>query len=394
MTDLGEVIAEKPRYQGESIVNLMASILEATGTRPAAYPRLADPCLDGLAAHRHVVLIVVDGLGYGLLRAAAGAKVMREHLARRLTSVFPPSTASAVTTFLTGLAPQQHGLTGWFMYLRELERVVTVLPFRTRADGEPLGHLGVDPRGLFGHTPVFDYIERDCYSVMPRDIAHSPFNIAHTGRAAIRPYRSLTGFFAALEQVLSEASRRSYVYAYWPELDHLAHLHGVASPAVGAHLAAFDAQFGAFLRRIAGRDAHVLLTADHGFVDIAPGAMIDVAEHPRLRAMLTLPLCGEPRTVYCHVRPSQRSEFAAYVGDALAEQALCVASEELIAGGYFGPGPAHPELESRVGDFALLMRPGYALLERRPGEAHPPPIGVHGGGSEAELGVPLVVVSP
>ena len=59
--------------------------------------------------------------------------------------------------------------------------------------------------------------------------------------------------------------------------------------------------------------------------------------------------------------------------------------------GAFGPGPDHPRLAERVGDFVLLLRDGWAIRDWLPGEQRHPKLGVHGGSSPAELYVPLVV---
>jgi hypothetical protein len=51
----------------------------------------------------------------------------------------------------------------------------------------------------------------------------------------------------------------------------------------------------------------------------------------------------------------------------------------------------HPRLKDRIGDFALLMRDGYAIQDTLPGEEPPALIGMHGGSSSAELEVPLII---
>ena len=186
MSALNRVV-EKPSYDGGNIVNLMASIVSATGGEPQYQP-VGTLDESRLAKARHIVLIVVDGLGFELLNASPAGAALRRHLSGSLTSVFPPTTAAAVTTFLTGLAPQQHGLTGWFMFMRMLGSVVTILPFTMRLGSVPLASLGVNSIDLLGHTPVFDLIGRASFSVAPAEIAHSEFNRSHSGRAEIRPY--------------------------------------------------------------------------------------------------------------------------------------------------------------------------------------------------------------
>ena len=379
-----EIPFEPPSYEGDNIVNLMASILSATGGR-SQYAELH--CLDTqrLTNAQHIVLLVIDGLGFEFLQSCSAGEAMRAHLKSSMTSVFPPTTASAVTTYLTGLAPRQHGLTGWFMYFKELDTVTTVLPFTTRMGARPLTELGVTARSLLGHVPVFDAIDRNCFSVSPAQIAHSEFNRAHTGKAELKPYDSLLDFFAAIEDVVEQTNGKTFTYAYWPEFDHLSHVKGVNSRAVKKHLAELDAGFEELLHRLKGTDTMLLVTADHGFVDISPERIVSVSDHPDLRETLRLPLCGEPRAAYCYVPSDWRRAFLDYVDSELSEYAVCIESEALIEQGYFGPGVSHPGLRDRVGDYTLLMRDGYAIHDTMPGEQPPAMIGMHGGCSSAEL---------
>lgn len=390
LSRIEEVVLEPPRYEGGSIVNLMASMIVADGGE-SAYPILEGLELDTLRTARNVILIVIDGLGYEHLRSSDAAPVMGRYLERSMTTVFPPTTATAVTTFLTGLAPQQHGLTGWFVHFQELGSVVRVLPFTTRLGSTALESLGVRASEFLGHTPVFDCLTRATFSVSPARIAHSAFNRSHSGDAQIKPYESLEEFFSAIQTIVSAQGRKSFVYAYWSELDHLAHLEGIGSETVTRHLTELDAGFERLLEKIRGTDSLVVLTADHGFIDVAPERLLNLADHPDLSNMLSLPLCGEPRTAYCYVSPGRSADFLSYVEGELDDVAVCVPSEALIEGGYFGPGRPHPRLRDRIGHYTLLMRDGYAIRDTLPGESALPLVGLHGGGTSAELRVPLVL---
>ncbi|MGH9893183.1 MAG: alkaline phosphatase family protein, partial [bacterium] len=89
--------APLPDYQGGGIVNLMASIVGAFGGDPGFYPPL--DALDGarLRAHRNIVLFVIDGLGYEWLKRAGPGSALFRHTVGPITSVFPSTTASAIT---------------------------------------------------------------------------------------------------------------------------------------------------------------------------------------------------------------------------------------------------------------------------------------------------------
>jgi hypothetical protein len=382
-----------PDYQGGSIVNLMTSVVMGLGGASSLYPPLRDLDPLVLGASRNVALMVIDGLGYHHLTAKARQTHFHRHLRGRMTSVFPSTTATAVTTFLTGEAPQQHGLTGWHVYLEELGGVTAVLPLKRR-NGPPVSKRSVlDTARVFEPRPICERIPVTAYIVAPNGIIDSPYNAAYSGKAVKRPYHALQDFFRVVARTLKENEHRKYVYAYYPEIDRLAHEHGIGSRQVAGHLADLDAAFGWFLRQAAGTDTTVIVTADHGFLDTRPERRIDIASHPALTEALRLPLCGESRAAYCYVRPEKRGQFKSAVETQLAGRAEIVESAALIEQGYFGFGPAHPLLRERVGDYTLIMQDDYTIKDWLPGEERYNHIGVHGGMSEEEMFVPLIVAN-
>ncbi len=148
----------RPDYRGGSIVNLMASIQVGLG---AASEYQVLPQLDPgtLAGSGNVLLVIVDGMGTNFLRSQTPSGFLHRHQVTSLTSVFPATTASAMTSFFTGTAPQQHGITGWYMYFRELGTVFTVLPFRPRYGAKSLPGAGVDAGRFFNHSSIFGRIQ-------------------------------------------------------------------------------------------------------------------------------------------------------------------------------------------------------------------------------------------
>jgi hypothetical protein len=379
-----------PDYQGGSIVNLMASIALARGSEAALYSPLEPLSPSRLLTSKNIVLIVIDGLGYECLTSAGKSTGLYSHLQGRISSVFPSTTATAITTFLTGIAPQQHGLTGWHMYLRELGTVMAVLPFRPRL-GAPRAE-GFNTARVFDQRPIFDQLKVRSYVVVPSKIIDSVYNAAYSGSACRRAYNSsLQTLFRTVVRVLREHNERKYVYAYYPELDRVAHEYGPASRKTQAHLAEIDLAFTQFLDQIKGSDTTVIMTADHGFIETKE--RIELDNHPLLANALRLPLCGESRVAYCYVYPEKRALFEHYVENHLAGQTTLLSSKELINRGYFGLGPPHPRLQERIGDYTLIMKDGYVIKDWLPGEERYRHIGVHGGMSAAEMYVPLIVVT-
>lgn len=379
-----------PDYQGGCILNLMASIESACGGNPPYLPLRALPP-EEIAGARNLILLIIDGLGHERLISGCAGGALHRHLRAKITSVFPSTTATAITTFLTGLAPQQHGLTGWFTYFREIGSVAAVLPFRPRHGGRSYRDAGIEVNALMGHTPFFDKIAVPSYVVSPEWIVHSDFNAAHSGRAQRRGYDSLDAMFQSIAGIARESPERKYVYAYYPGLDTLAHEYGIGSPRATTLLSRLDEAFERFLVEIGGSDSTVIVSADHGFIDASPGSQIELDDHPSLAETLLLPLCGESRAAYCYVHPDKTEQFETYVRNELSAQIGLFKSRQLVEEGWFGPGDPHPRLLDRVGHYTLVMRENYAIKDWLTGERRYTHIGLHGGVSEAEMYVPLII---
>ena len=382
-----------PDYAGRSIVNLMSTIMSAYGHDSIYYPPLSTIPAARIQEAQNVVLLVIDGLGYEYLVNQGGDSTLFRHLDSAITSVAPATTTSAISTFLTGLAPQQHGLTGWFTYFREIGSVLAVLPFKIRGSGIPLGEMGISVAELFGHVPVFNYLDVSSYSISPAWIAHSDFNQSHIGSAELIPYKYMVDCFTAISRCVRTENQRKYIYAYWPGFDSLAHEHGVGSDIVSTHFRELDDCFTQMLADLAGTDTLIIVTADHGFVDVPTKKVILLEEHPTLKDCLAVPLCGEPRLAYAYVRISHQQIFEQYLGKDLAVAIECYPSEELQTQHLYGLGQAHPELASRTGDYTLILKDNYVIKDQIPGEGPFEMKGHHGGLSSREMYVPLILAS-
>jgi hypothetical protein len=380
-----------PDYQGGSIVNLMASIMAARGGHSAYAPlRLLPPA--EIIGVTNLVLLVIDGLGADYLARHSPQGPLSRHLRGAITSVFPTTTAAAIPSFLTGEPPHQHGLTGWFTWLRELGCVMTVLPGHPRYGGASYRQAGIDPARLYGLTPVFQRLRTPSVVVSPSYIANSDFNRALGVGAKTIPYDGLKAMFRATAIALRRASGPRYFYLYWPKLDTLGHHQGIESPVTRHHLAEIEQVLTDFLVQAAGTDTLVLVTADHGQIDTTPADRIDLADHPTLAQCLALPLCGEPRAAFCYLRPGHVETFSDYCRSRLAGRMEVVPSQDLIDRGLFGLGTPNPRLVERVGDLTLLLRGNNVINQRLPSETPHVQIGVHGGLSRAELLVPLCLL--
>ena len=372
-----------PNYNNGSVVNLMSSITQALDGTPMYAPLAALPPTD-LSDSQNVVLLVVDGLGYEYLLNQGRDSIFCEYLQDRMTSVFPSTTAASITTFATGVAPQQHAITGWFVYLKEVGAVSAILPFKARYDSPPFSEAGINPQAIFTQTPLTTQIQADSYSIKPKNLRKSDYTRTTAGIAKILPYENMDDFFRQIKKTIRRKSRRQkYIFAYWPDFDTLSHKYGNGSKKVAKHFWTLDKKLASFLKSIRNTDTTLIITADHGFIDANEASTIKMNDHPRLMETLILPRCGEGRAAYCYVRPSRVAQFEEYVGEHFADKCEVFKSEELIAQNYFGLFEPNPKLFDRVGDYVLVMKENYVVQDSILGETRPVHIGHHGGSAAA-----------
>ncbi len=388
-----------PRPLGEvSDLTDLAATLEAAFVPRARHLGAGSPLArlapDELVAARSVVLFVVDGCGSTVLERLRPAGALAAHRRDTLASTFPPTTASAITTLLTGVSPAQHGLPGWFVDLDEVGAVTAVLPIAPRS-GPPFD-AATQARALaaIAGPALSERIAVESFAVLPANIVDSAFSARHhngSRRLGWRRFDELVDIVAGIARA-SGAPR--YVYAYCDQFDGAAHRHGCQSDEAAAVLSAVDLAFEALLHALRGSGALVVAVADHGFIDVPAEHQLSVSNAPELAAMLLRPLTGEWRCAYARVRRDAHAEFPEAVRGAFGDMIRCVPSTRLLANGWFGPGAHHRRLARRLGDYTLLAEPGYALHDELPGERVPTLVGLHGGTTPDERLVPLIVAGP
>jgi len=380
----------RPDYEGGSTLNLMASLIRAQG---GDSPHRELQGLPGarLKDARQIVLLIVDGVGHrqleSFLAEGRGRQFFSAHPRRSITTVYPATTAAAVTTLATGASPAEHGVLGWYLQLPDLGCVSTILPVLSRT-GMPLVDDGFDLAAYLGLPAHLNSARRRRHCLSFGGIATSRFSRAGTRWDETAAYDTLGGM---VEAVAACASRVDplYAYVYWPEYDLLCHEAGTDAPRTRDHLDQVDTALAEIVRILRGRDAVLLVAADHGLVNTPPPRLVNLAAVPGLYDCLAMLPSGDARSAICFVRPRREEEFLKIARERLSEACVCVEGAWLLEAGLYGPGRPHPALRSRLGDYVLLARGDYAFSMptwRGDGSGF---IGNHGGMSETEVRVPL-----
>lgn len=384
-----------PDYEGGSILNLINSILIAFNNKPR-YSGLKTKKMDltkMLRKSKNIVLIVVDGMGYYYLSEYGRGSTIHKNTKDRITSIFPSDTAPCLTTFFTALAPQQHAISGWYMYLKEHRVLAAIVPFALKNNRKvPLTRLDIAPKNIFDQKTVFEKITASSYVIVPRKILRSDYTSTQAAKAKKIGYDTLPAFFDKIKKILHCGDKRKFVYGYIDCFDSLCHKYGTRSKQAHDYFWAFDKQLNLFLKSTDLRDTAIIITADHGAIDTTKPKTIRLGKHQKLVKMLALPLCGNPRVAYCYVQRAKIKQFRYYVKKYLNYCCRLYDSRMLIRRHYFGLFKPNRRLRKRIGTFCLVMKENYIIKDSVQPKISKPQIGVHGGLSKEEMYVPLAII--
>jgi predicted AlkP superfamily pyrophosphatase or phosphodiesterase len=381
------VLSIQPSFNDGNLVNLMSAIASRFSIK-LPYPPLKDLEIPELHDFTNVVLIVIDGLGYNYLKKNGKGTSLLQNTVGSLSTVFPATTASGISTICTGLAPQQHALTGWFMYMKEIEDVIRILPY-TLAGEEDLLDFPIE--NFIDIKPLGVQLESSS-AIVGDEIADSPYTRFMAGNANILSYTDLEDFFSIILDLLSN-KKDHFIYAYWPVLDTVNHISGPSSDDSRMHFLEIDEGFEELLEQISNTNTIVITTSDHGFVDTNSSKRVSMDDHEELRSYLKLPLCGEPRASYCYVQEGVDEQFMEYIDSQLGHICDLYPSRELVANNWFGLFKPNKKLYERIGDYTLIAKENY-YFEQRHSEKEPPNyLGLHGGISKEEMLIPLIIAT-
>jgi type I phosphodiesterase/nucleotide pyrophosphatase len=338
----------------------------------------------GLPAASRVCVVLVDGLGYANLAERAGhAPFLRRRLAEStpLTSTFPSTTATAMGTFGVGQPPGRTGMLGY-----------TVRDPGTGQLGNLVSWTGLPPaRQWQRETTVFEHLVAAGTTVT----SIGPARFAGSGltEAALRgpTYASAESLAARVDATLSALRKPGVAYLYWGDVDKAGHHHGWGSRQWGDALAELDAELGRLSRSLP-RDTVLVITADHGMVDVDVTERWDVATHPVLGTGVAL-TAGEPRALHLHLEhDADPTDVADRWRDVLGGSAVVVTRAEAAADGWFGEISDH--VLPIIGDVVVAMTGRATVVDSATqSPASLELVGVHGSLTRLEMLVPCLVVA-
>jgi hypothetical protein len=365
-----------PAYGSGSLADLLPSVCAVLGVPGTTDVLRLGERLDGVD---RIGVLLVDGLGaYQLPLAAPFAPTLASLDGGTLTAGFPSTTPVSLVTIGTGVAPGRHGVLGFTA---------------RRPDGRVLNHIHwSDDPDPYLWQPVPTVLERAAAAGSSVTlVSRSLFQGTGLSLAANRGARYQVaddGPAVAEEMLAALRAGPGLVYGYHPDLDKAGHEDGVGSPAWEEAARGVDE----ILDRLAHGlppGAAVLVTADHGQLNVPAEARYDLAAGPLAEGLIGV--TGEPRARYLYVADGALDDVVATWQGVLGDDARVLRRDEAIAEGWYGP--VAPANIGRIGEVVVLCR-GRAVVVAsgwepdRAGQL----IAYHGSSTAAEMTVPLLIV--
>ena len=365
-----------PDYD-KSIVSLSNSLLKFFDVPPQHSGLAAlDKILSG-ANKKNIVFMILDCLGVEILnRHLPADSFLRRHFVEKISSVFPPTTTAATTSLHSGLCPAEHGWVGWAPYFKERGRVIEIFLNRDFYTQE-----------ILTTPPVRDSLPYQ--TIYQRITAAHPDVEYHRVFPPFDPngVKSFAEMCRRIPQVAAASQKRKIISAYWPYPDHDLHRQGTKSEIVRQGLLQMDAE----LKRMAGElsDAVLIVTADHGIVDVEESSLND---YPELLSCLALPPSLEARFVSFFIKPDKKDFFATEFKRIFGADFMLLSRQEFLDGGYLGSGKRHERIAEFIGDFVAVGITQKSLrYQSEQGTGFQHFAADHAGLTQAELDVPLIV---
>jgi hypothetical protein len=349
----------------------------------------------GLPRASKICLLLVDGLGWQLLRSHASEAPFLTSLAagrEPITAGFPATTAASITALGTGLSSGEHGLVGYTFAVGD-DELLNALGWRRHGDDRPVDlRSRLLPERLQPRCTVFERAADAgvaVHLVAPRDHDGSGLTRAVLRGGQFRGIRALGDLTSHVLDAL-RSEERSFCYAYHADLDLLGHHYGPGSDPWRYQLAYVD-QLAATIAAGLPKNGMLVVTADHGMVAVDEEDRVDYDSEPALRDGVRM-LGGEARVRHVYTESGATEDVWNAWRGVLGDHALVLRRDEAIEAGLFGLRVAD-YVRPRIGDVVVAAQGTLAVVRSTVEQRSSRYSGHHGSLTIEEQLVPLLVAA-
>lgn len=374
-----------PDYD-RSIISVISSIMNYYRA-PFEYPTVHAVDKHLSKFYKNVVLVVLDGMGYDMLEHNLSPKsFLRSNCVGKLSSVFPSTTASGMTSLYTGVSPNEHAWLGWSLFFKEFCKTIDVF---TNLDTYTKHQAAVSSVAEFImpyetiYRAIADSIIGD---VQPFTISQSKVKISENGN--IHKTADTLERVEELIEKICMTDQNTFTFVQWCSPDDTAHRTGCYSAETREKLGEINRMLDKLRQTVT--DTVFIVTADHGMIDIADEILID--RIPEINDCLTLPPFMESRAMSFFVKSDKKTDFERAFTNMLGQDFLLLSRRDVFDKKILGSGVTHKKTYDFIGDY-LACAISDVGLRYRTMNAKPKQMNKanHGGLTEQEMTVPLII---
>ncbi|QTA38326.1 alkaline phosphatase family protein [Thermosipho ferrireducens] len=378
----------KPDYD-LSIVSFVNTVIKFLGATPFYESRKMQELIgDSLSNIKKVIIVIIDSLGYEKLSKINN--VLQFERVEKIFSVFPTTTVTAVTSLVTGLTPQEHGLMGYIQFLREIGMLLNMIDF-SYPGMSTYSFESIVKKNLKRLPNVFQLLKKEgkyAGILTSANIANSGLSFLTQKDASVMTYYTVGDLLSGISKILRKEFK-GIVFVYYGLLDGLGHKKGPDSESYEKESEYILREIKRIVEEFKDKHTRVFITADHGMVQTPRDKNSYLGSE--LRRFLRMPPTGEMRMMYFYTKYKREKELIDYLQGNYKGRFELFNSKEMLSDGYFGYGKLHPEVLNRIGDIVLVCKENYSFTYLYTG-GEDKLKGMHGSLTEKELHVPLIVL--
>ena len=356
-----------PNYN-ESITNLSNSILKHFNIETY---HITLPFIDKILNkdYKNVIVILCDGLGSMLLDEVLDKdSFLIKNRIKTITSVYPPTTTAATTSFLSGLNPNEHGWLGWDLYFKKENKTITMFLNTIKDSSERASDYNI-ARTTFPYENIIKKINKkyEAYELLP---------------FINNEYRDYNNQINKIIE-LSQTPNKKFIYSYYENPDSLLHEYGIENDLVINEFKNINNYIEYLCSKL--EDSVVIVTADHGHINCE---YYNLEDYPTIKETLERTTSIEPRCVSFKVLEDKKEKFILEFNKYFSDDFILLNKEEVKENKIFGTGENNIHFDESIGDFIALAKSNKCIIYDSNAtifKSH------HAGLTDREMLIPIIV---
>lgn len=320
---------------------------------------------------KNVIVILYDGMGARIIDHVLGENnFFNQNKLCEIDSVFPPTTTAATTTVKTGLHPCEHGWIGLYLYIKEINKTVSLFSNKEKETEELIKDYNVSEKFL----PFKSIVERI------NETDNKAYFVSPFGEYK---YNSLFDMKELIKDICKEDGKK-YIYAYYEEPDSMLHKYGMDSDEVKIKMNEIETITKTLCDEIT--DSTVIVISDHGHTNVN---RIDLKANKRMYDTLKRAGAIGSRCTTFFVKKELENVFLDEFNAKYKDDFLLFTKEEVLENNFFGFGNYNIHFKDALGDYlAVANTDKYFDDKLKPSsyKSH------HAGITEQEIKVPVIVI--